>query len=428
MATARAANVAEQPAGAAQPAAPRAPRYRVRVVNEATPEAPHWEFSLLKDGEHINGPGDKRALIPFLPAPWDKVLMADRSRYQRGFVQGLRACLSAGMAPQLAADALKGWMVINEGVPMEAEAADVGGPDETALLLAKAQPAILTAGGFSYRLVPVHGVDHKPSYQKIARKMKQIAEAQTAGIVEAAKQSARIAIADAREEANAAREEMAALRRNMGNHAPAWIRDTGRAVRWASTAGRWEIELFIGLKITEIVDTIEPWNVTLVWRPILSPRDLSTTRNKARAWVPISADGTYDFRAIHLANGMGNTVHISTGSTCMHLQGLPTSIGNIDHIRSLENALTRGMQVINLNSPLEYGDFNEVYAQQIPPAVRDMLSAGRRSFPHNASGAYLSLENYVQQALRGVASWQETRTLREEADETFTLPEAGVVG
>lgn len=391
-----------------------APRYHVRVRNEGRQGRPSWRFDLRKDGFVVDGPPNKRALVPFLPAPWDKRILANRRRYHQNYDFGLNECLADGMAPQLAADALKAWLVMSDEQPTEANAIEHGGPDETALLLAKAQPAILTAGGFSYRLVPCHGVDHKPKFQTIARKLKEIAEAQVASIKEQARVSAQAAIADARGEAEQVREEIAQLRAGMGNQPPPWVRNTGKAVHW-SNMGSWEVELHVGINIREIVDTIDRWNSILVWHPIIQGPLI------ARAWVPVDIEGRYSFESIHMDAEAGNTVHLSTRRACMHLQGLPSMLNGAAALARLENAISRGMQVVNLNSPLAYEDFNRSYREQLPPAVRSILS--NRAFVHNEVDRYPTIAAFLA-ARPAQASWNEVRTIREEAEETFTLPEA----
>jgi len=106
---------------------------------------------------------------------------------------------------------------------------------------------------------------------------------------------------------------------------------------------------------------------------------------------------------------------------CMELQGMPPALTCNDELKALENIISRGMMVVNLNSPLctdpnrYWPDFRE---QIHPTPLRLMATLGRSDQYIVPNG--LSMERY-KEANPGLA-WDRFETIQQETDGIFRVP------
>jgi hypothetical protein len=359
------------------PPAPSRTRISVKVGRDPRYEAGrgYWIVEVKVDGSPVNLP-DKDIIRGFLPQG-DKVKLARGRRY-RNVTSVLSGALNAGLSPQSLHDALKAWAVAANS-PVRPAESDFNLDDETSYLL-HAQPATLEVGGKVFKLVPAGEIDVRPLIKRIRVKALAGARAEAVTITSKAKVDARLVVSSAENSAASIRAEVEVLRREISSQLPNWVKVSGRPAIWAGN--QWWVGLNVSCRVKEIRFTVNEWHTVLYWNPVPYPIDMNEenrayywTRHKMRLWVRLNPEGRYTLDDVrHLVDGF-STVH-SDGRVCMSLQGLPSTLTSREHLISLENAISRGMQVVNLNSPLnrDYNNFYPDFKGQIPVIVRKWLT------------------------------------------------------
>lgn len=355
------------------------------------------------------------AIIKSLLNPSDKHYLPSRQGKYRSTVNILRTALSAGLPPQSLVDALRAWVMATENQVTSAESViPVGGIDRETANLLKAQPATLEVGGMVYRLVPCHQTDVRPLIARVRAKALSRAQVEAASITVKATTDARVTVTEAERTATRLRTEAERAARLSGARVPDWVRDSRRAHHWTGSA--WIVEIKVQCLIRDIRLYIPAWASVLHWKPlVILGKD---TRYYERHLLPLSfrlnADGSYDKYNIS-ASWPAITTHIQ-GYMCMDLQGLPSSIKSNADLIKLEECISRGMQVINLNSPLDtdYNHYWPDFKEQIPPIVIKWLKGEVRIEPSTG----ISISRFKE--LVPTTTWDSVETIKEEEEGTFS--------
>jgi hypothetical protein len=362
----------------ALPAPPPRTRISVKVGRDPRYENDrgYWITEVKVDGLIVNLP-DKDIIRGFLPQG-DKAKLPRGRRY-RNVTSILSEALNAGLSPQSLHDALKAWAVAANS-PVRPAESDFNLDDETSYLL-HAQPATLEVGGKVFKLVPAGEIDVRPLIKRVRVKALAGARAEAVTITSKAKVDARLVVSSAESSAANIRAEVEVLRREISSQLPNWVKISSRPAIWFSNA--WWVGLGVSCRVKEIRFTVNEWHTVLYWNPIPYPVDMNEenrayywTSHKMRLWVRLNPEGRYTLDDVrHLGDGF-STVHSDGGRVCMSLQGLPGVLTSREHLISLENAISRGMQVVNLNSPLsrDYNNFYPDFKGQIPVIVRKWLT------------------------------------------------------
>ena len=353
------------------------------------------------------------------------MLKKDAARLPKGTRHGtlhyIRIALNGGMDPNIIANALKAWLASTVAQPTEARV-DYTLNEDTASLL-NMLPATLEVGGIAYRLIPAGGVDLRPLVSRTRTKVIEASKAEGDRIKRQATEDGKIAVRSAEREAARIRQEAEAAKAAMRNYPPEWLlklaMNSSRPIRKGMYG--WEIGISCLMKVEQIRLSINSWNKVLLWKP-LRTREMGGiywSMNRLQLWVPVAdlASGAYSLGMVH-SNGPHTTTHIHTSKTCMSLQGLPADIMSDTNLKALEAAISRGMEVVNLSSPLDRDTtrYHPVFLAQLPPVVVKQLN-GEINDPNN----YRLSEKAFKERVPDF-TWDDTMTYVEEAKQTFTLP------
>jgi hypothetical protein len=403
-------------------------RIRVRVWYTAGNYNP-WNVQVKIGGEVKDFPA--LAVIKSLLPPADKRWITRRTR--GGTLRGLQEALEAGLPAQSLHDALKAWAIATCSAIRDAssDSPALGGVDAATESLLRAQPATLEVAGRVFRLTPVGEVDMRPLIARTRARALSTVTIEAGAIRERARADSRTVISEAERRAAAIRLELDAERQRHGSRVPDWVRDSGRPHFW--TGHEWAVEMMVGIKVREIRYTVTPWNVVLKWNP-LNPNRRSNdwyaeSRNMLAVWVRIREEGTYqfddsftrDYSTTHIMVGGNNSAY----TCCMGLQARPACIRSVADLRTLEVALTRGMQVINMNSPLSgsVSNYHPTFLEQIPPIPREVLTNDVRFVDGNGRCLPGAATPDAYRVVFPNVTWDSMESLLSEAETTFTVTE-----
>jgi hypothetical protein len=354
-----------------------------------------------------------------LPPEWKRLLGGRHSRRRRVDYYLIQA-LEAGLPTQVLHDTLQAWAFTWVRATAEASS-EVSVPqsqDDSFLL--KAQPATIFVGGKSFKLVPTGERNNTNIYRHIRDKAKAIAQIEVQAKLDKAQTDARILVSEANERARVVRAEVDQLRASLGNQAPEWVRNSGRPIRLYN--GRWEVGIKVSTYLEDIRYRVGNWGATLHWSPV-HPADRGEDYYVSRPmwmWFILgSPEGGYTMSSIHSDQWL--TVH-TTSRACMEIQGLPRHITSDANLRSLEQGISRGIRVINWNSPLStsLNSMYPLYVEQIPEMFKRLIRAEVNT-PQPGTG--VTPAQYLEQINRNgvVLSWDRIETDVEELNYTFTV-------
>jgi hypothetical protein len=370
------------------------------------------EISVKVNGEEQGMPSCKAICSLLSQAHRNKLKRSSNSS-----LYNYREALENGLPPQALHDALKAFYVAKMSQPALAESDTELSEDDRLLL--RAQPATMLVGGKVYRLVPTGETNVSSLIKGVRRKAITLAETEANGIKERAQVDSRAIISEAESRAQATREEIDRLRASQANMPPEWAYRNGCPMKFRD--GRWHIGIYVGCFLESIRYRVQNWHSTLWWNAIHPPNHgLDYYENRAMLmWVRLTATGTYSLNDV--ISDKWSTIH-TRSYTCMELQGLPRMINSWDNLLRLRNAITRGMLVANLNSPLNV-NLEEMYPpfrEQLPEPVVRLLQPGNRISID--PGAGVTPAQYLERVpwLR----WDRIVADEVEAAETFHLPEA----
>lgn len=387
-------------------------RIKVRVWRDTHTYSSRWNIvvKVLKPGQAWTACElpNIAAIKPFIPDSERPKLGRERNNSYRALVGGL----DNGISPQVIVDALKAWAMASASQASSAEGDST--LDEEGLSLLRANPATLEVGGKVYRLVPTGEINVQPLIRRV--KVKALAQAtlESQGIRTRAQADARVVVNEAEQRAARIREEIEVARRGANAQAPAWVRASGRAHYWDGSY--WNVELRVGCKVREIRWTVNHWGAggtVLYWNPIRIPgkRDEYYNSRKMPAWVRLGAEGAITLRSVFMKDF--TVTHISS-YCCMGLQGVPTRIADLNNLNALEVVLTRGMQVVNLNSPLSNspGHYWPDFKEQLPEIVLQKL---QELVSFTSASPEEHLRHYPN------VTWDRSEAITVESDSTFTV-------
>lgn len=400
------------------PAPPPRIRISVRVGPDPRYESNrgYWRIEVTVNGNQVDIP-DKDIIRGFLP-------QGDKSKIQRGrrwrnVHSTLSNALNSGLSPQALHDALKAWAVA-ANTPVPPASSEFNLDDDTSYLL-HAQPATLEVGGKVFRLVPAGEVDVRPLIKRVRIKALASAKAEAVTITSKAKVDARLVVSSAENSAASIRAEVETLRREIANQLPTWVKVTGRPVMWI--ADKWWVGINVQCKVKEIRLTIQQWNTVFYWNAIQWPIGMNEENRRyyfeahpMRLWVRLNPGWRYTLDDVrHFRDGF-STTHTSTDRVCMNLQGLPTTLVSPNDLTNLEKGISRGMLVVNLNSPLsrDYTNYYPDFKGQIPDVVRKWLVGTIAIGPTRTNQSLASWRE-----INPGITWDRTESLVEEGAGTF---------
>jgi len=385
------------------------PRTYVRVHRD---QYNTWNVSVKVGTENRDLPSI--AVIKSLLNPADKHFLPSRQGRYRGTLGILRIALNAGLSAQSLHDALRAWVMATENRITEAESSiPATGIDEATSVLLRAQPATLEVGGRVFRLVPSNEVDVRPLITRVRQRTIAQARVETDALRERARTDARVLTTEAERQAARTRAEAEEIARRAGAKVPDWVRDSGRPHYYSS--GYWNVELRVNCYLRDIRFLVREWGTILHWKPIVVANHNPDwyAQRKCPLWFRVSEDGRYDKNSI--TSGDWDTPHIGS-FMCMELQNQPPVIKEYYHLINLEKAISRGMQVLNLNSPLSRAVDNYFPAikEQIPVIPIKMLRGDVAIQPESRTLAMFREANPS-------ITWDSAETLAEENNGVFSV-------
>lgn len=334
--------------------------------------------------------------------------------------------LEAGLPPQSLHDALRIWAVASEApVPDIESSTPLGSMDEASLALLRSQPATLEIGGMIYRLAPVEKVDARPLVARVRAKALAGAQIEATSIVQRARVDARTAVSDAESRLSDVRLQIESARRSIIPAPPDWVVQGEIPHLW--DGGRWSIKMSISCQVKAIRYTVSHWHKILFWEPLKPFNREDFLYKKMPVWVRLGEGGTYSLRSVYMEGEGYGCTHIS-GYCCMALQGLPPKLDCIENYRRLVDCLGRGMEVVNMNSPLSVrvSEYWPMFKDQLPPSVISYLT-GQVAFRDNTltdeDGEYPTLSPEAFRRAYPNFSWDREETISEEISSTFRVRE-----
>jgi len=342
---------------------PIPPRTYVRVVRD---NYGTWNITVRVGPSQRDFPSI--AVIKSLINPADKHFLPSRQGRRHTTLRILRNSLEAGLPAQSLHDALRAWVMAVENQVTEAESSiPADGIDPATASLLRAQPATLEVGGKVFRLVPAHESDVRPLITRVRQRTIAQARVETDALRERARTDARVLTTEAERSARRTREEAEAVARRAGVRVPNWVRDSGRPHYFGGRDnGYWHVQLNVNCSLRDIRLLVREWGLVLHWKPIVPVSRPQEWYNEhlCPLWFRLSTDGRYDKHSIFQADW--DTPHVG-GFMCMDLFARPDKVESIEHLIALEKAISRGMQVVNLNSPISRAVDNYY------PALKDQL-------------------------------------------------------
>jgi len=356
------------------------------------------------------------ALIKSLLPPEHKHFIPSRVPRYTSSLSILRRALDQGLSATALHDALKAWAISKIEQPTSASSdTDVDAQQTDALL--KTQAATLEVAGRIYKLVPCGVVDTRPLITRVRKKALATVKVEAEGIKTRAATDARLVVTQAEDKANRLRAEAQAVLDRAGAKAPDWVINSRRPHRFNGSS--WQVELRVSTQLTEVRHTVRDWdNTVLYWNAIPLPRVARTIP----IWLNLSRDGSYTRESITC--GEWKCMHIGS-YMCMELQATPLSIKGNNDLLLLEKAISRGMQVMNLNSPLEkaYKYYHPDIVEQIPLTIKKWLDNQVSFAPiyvaQDGNPGHDRLETPTEFQRRTSIKWDRIETSSDELAGTF---------
>ena len=359
----------------AQPTAERVPRVRV-TIRHVPGGWPEWEINCKVNGEEVDVSRiTTRQIRPFLDPEMRKRLAASG---QRGRSRELISeALNSGAIPtQLMADAYKAYQVSKLA---QTQSAESNGDIEEDTALMRMQPATLLVGGAAYRLVPTGGADMRAPLRNIRRKAREVALAEARSLNEVATRDAQVIVRRAEERATEIRSQLERERASAAIKVPQWLLESGRMFRVDSNnRGGGVIQLKVGTGIEDIIMSVERWATTLHWTPARLPALNGPSQMELELYI--REEGVYNLDMVTMRGSEWQAPHISY-RCCMKLEGIPRTIESGANVKKLEEAISRGMKVVNMNSLLSYdtANYHPWVLAQIPESVRKLIRTPDRA-------------------------------------------------
>lgn len=408
----------------------RIPKLRIKIwkdIDIGYRDYRVWNIAIKHGVSNVILP-DVKILRTFMPrSEQAKVTCSLRGSYSTDY--NLKTALSAGVPVQVVHDAIKAWFISSHLASKDAESTTDLERHEQSILL-EANPATLSYGGKLFRLVPTGEADITPLLKRVRSKVIASAQVESVAIKDRASRDGRLVIVQAEEKARAIRDEINREKAATLSRLPDWLMTSGRACRWMVGARLpgWQILLNLKIHLTDIRLFVAPWNTVLHWNPVY-PKGVEHYRDRvlAKAWfryIP-SMEGRYSMDDIAAMDG--DTTHLAHHG-CMDIQGRPTRITSNEDLASLERAISRGLNVINLNSPLstDLSTYNPSFLEQIPPMVVKFLRNEFRITPRllrHGHGAvpdrYETIEAW--KALYPAITWDRVETIAQEGEGVFAV-------
>lgn len=360
------------------PPLPRRYRVSVRVVRVSAEggDRSSWTIEVRINGNQVDYP--KSQVIRGLLSDEDKRFLPARGKRYENTPRVLQQALREGLQPQSLHDSLKAWAIST--LQQGAEATSETNLDEVTAHLLRVQPATLEVGGRVYKLIPAGSVDTRPLIARVRKKALAGASMEATSIREGATRDARIVVSEATQRAADIRAEIEAERRRASITVPAWVVQSGRPSYWDGSY--WNVEMRLKCEVKEIRFLVQRWEAILFWNPIIPPeggrlgpeRFFNQEGNKLSVWLRLT-NSPLHLDNVRVKTGHPTVTHIATNKCCMALQGLPRVVGSIEDLMNLEASLSRGMRVVNLNSPLDTTIHNylPVFRDQLPEVVTKLL-------------------------------------------------------
>ncbi len=374
----------------------------------------NWSVSVRVGTEQKDLPSI--AVIKALINPADKHWLPSRQGRRHSTLRLLKVALEGGLSAQSLHDALRAWVMATENQVTDAESSiPASGVDAATATLLRAQPATLEVGGRVFRLVPAREIDVRPLITRVRQRTIAQARVETDALRERARTDARVVTGEAERQAARMRAEAEEAARRAGAKVSDWVRDSGRPHYYASE--RWYVEMKVNCFLRDIRFLVREWGVVLHWNPTrVANHEIawySLNENKCPLWFRVTEDGRYDKNSIFGSDW--DTPHIGS-YMCMELQNQPPVIRSIEHLVALEKAINRGMQVLNLNSPISrrVDNYHPAIKEQIPSIPAQFLKGDINIVPGVAS-----IEEW--QMINPRITWDNAESLVEEGRGTFNV-------
>ena len=414
------ATVAPPVAAAASVQLQPLPRVTVRIHKEgAGTYRGAWQFDLKVDGQPKQVPRSTLTVKQFLPKEYKQSLRVIRNSSYNTETE-LQRVLEEGTIPtRILADALKAYLVSKLEQAQDVQVDSRADAEDIALL--KAQPATLLVGGVAWQLVPAGGRDMRAQLKGIRARVKKGAADEVARLKEQGAAEAKLVVRSAELQAEAQRKDLAKLKaaveREAASRPPQWLLDSKRMFRLRG-AGEWEVEINVLAKVLRVELTAPSWgNVLLSWAALPL-----TSYEKLECRLRVQQDGNYDLSYVYASDPRGCAPHISVDSLCMTLQGLPATISSAEDITIVQAAISRGMEVVNLASLLNYtpNEWLPSLKKQMPRGVLQLLAQGNRNREWPGYTERQTREEWL--AAEGhVASWDSELLPEDARAEIFTV-------
>jgi hypothetical protein len=189
---------------------------------------------------------------------------------------------------------------------------------------------------------------------------------------------------------------------------PSWIRDNELILR--PKPGRPQYPWMIGLWIDTLIDSFEiNYDDNIYhWQAI---RLVDRVPARVMLWMPINpSTGEYKYNGT--SDGCRtmptdpNLPHIKDTGCCMDLQGVPTTIKNMEGLGKLQQIINRGMRVVNLSSLLavDWRLWHRDVKDQTPEPVKQFIN---HCLLHQTAG--LSLDRFIETSTDHVQVATEAR-------------------
>lgn len=399
------------------PPLPRRDRVSVRVVRVSAEDGDRstWVIEVRINGNVVDYP--KSQVIRGLLSDEDKRFLPARGKRYENTLRVLQQALREGLQPQSLHDSLKAWAIstLQQGT----EATSETNLDEVTAHLLRVQPATLEVGGRVYKLIPAGSVDTRPLIARVRKKALAGASMEATAIREDATRDARIVVNEATDRADNIREQIEAERRRASITVPPWVVQSNRATYW--DGAYWNVEMKLSVQVREIRYLVQRWETILFWNPLIPEALIADDAYFIRAYNKLSVWLKLVPGILHLDNVKTKHVsysctHINSYRTCMELQGLPRVVDSVERLMSLEASLSRGMRVVNLNSPLDYEvrHYHPAFKAQLPEVVVNFLAN------HVAEmGSYPNMERYRRD--NPEVTWDRVESVIDEARGVFNV-------
>lgn len=381
---------------------------RINVLVRRTGDYRGWEISVRNNGEPLELP-DISIIKSLLPTAQRRLIRGRQRRYSNNLAL-LISALNRGMNPQVLHDALKAWVMthVSESRTVESETIL---EDEQRYLLQVA-PATLAVGGRLFRLVPTGEMDITTPLKHLRQRAKAVAQIEVTEMRNRAQIDARAITGEAEDRAASIRQEVERIRQGLGVQPPEWVRDNSIPLKLIDRT--WYAGLFIPAYVESIRLRVERWQSTLWWDAIHPHNADYYISYPMLMWLRLSPRGAYTLDDVSVDRW--KTVH-TANRVCMTLQNMPRHIDSLESFNRLREGISRGMRIVNLNSPLTsaINTMYPLFVEQLPPIVIKWLNRQITIDPD----AGVTPERYRE--LAPTVTWDRIETDAQEMAQTFEV-------